>query len=69
VSVIVYKESPPGSKKLKKVADATGTIVSSSGYIITNYHVVSKGTHFEVISYKGEMLELKKFYNGNTVPG
>jgi len=64
VSVIIYKETPPGSKKLIKVADATGTIISSSGYIVTNYHVVSKGSHYEVFSHKGEMLELKTFQRG-----
>ncbi len=56
VSISVYVKKISDEKPVyKKVADATGTLMSSDGLIITNYHVVSKGNYFEITDYNGNV--------------
>ena len=54
VSISIYQKSAENEKvSYKKVADATGTVITERGDIITNYHVVSKGNFFEIVDSSG----------------
>ncbi len=65
VNISIYKKSYyKNSTDYVKVADASGTIISDDGYIVTNYHVVSKGNFFDIFDSNGIRYELKKFHNG-----
>jgi len=50
----------------RKVGYASGTIISSKGYVITNYHVVSKGTVYQINLADGTECEVESFSDGST---
>jgi serine protease Do len=55
VNIIIYSESGDArNRNLSKVGYGSGTVISSSGYIVTNYHVLEKGDFFQVILYDGK---------------
>ncbi len=49
----------------RKVGYASGTIVSSKGYVVTNYHVVSKGTVYQINLADGTECEVELFSDGS----
>ena len=63
VNIIVF-EKEKGTAKLNRIAYGTGTIISKSGYIVTNYHVVKNGDTFKAIYNDGTYYELQLFKNG-----
>lgn len=63
VSISIF-EKKEGSEKYVKVAYASGTIIDD-GYIVTNYHVVMKGDHYQVILRDSLTLTLERFDDGS----
>jgi len=64
VNIIIYKRR---GETLKKVAYGSGTIISNSGYVVTNNHVLNMGNFYRVISaenisYSVEKLTENKFF-------
>jgi len=58
VNIIVYnRESEKGGYIYKKMAEATGTIINADGFLVTNYHVVSKGNYYQIVTYNGRKYE------------
>ncbi|HNX57786.1 MAG TPA: trypsin-like peptidase domain-containing protein [Spirochaetota bacterium] len=51
-------------KGLLKTGYGTGSVISRDGYILTNYHVVNKGSFYQVIFYDGAEREVERFSNG-----
>lgn len=49
----------------RKVGYASGTILSSKGYVVTNYHVVSKGTVYQINLADGTECEVESFSDGS----
>jgi S1-C subfamily serine protease len=49
----------------RKVGYASGTILSSKGYVVTNYHVVSKGTVYQINLADGTECEIELFSDGS----
>ncbi|MGB4268926.1 MAG: trypsin-like peptidase domain-containing protein [Spirochaetota bacterium] len=49
----------------RKVGYASGTILSSKGYVVTNYHVVSKGTVYQINLADGTECEIESFSDGS----
>lgn len=65
VNIVAYeKRSKNGKSVLVRISYGTGTIISKSGFIVTNYHVVKKGDVFKAISSDGTSYELQLFNNG-----
>ncbi len=64
VNIITYKsESEKKSAPIFKTGYGSGTIITKSGYIVTNHHVVRKGNRYQIILSDGretEPLELSK---------
>lgn len=58
VNIIIYEKS--GDKSIKKIAYGTGTIISKSGYVVTNYHVMKKGNYCKIINSSGETFSFDK---------
>ncbi len=66
VNIIAYRKTIKNGKvRLSRVSYGTGTIISSGGYIVTNYHVVKKGEYFRIICSDGSGYEIKKFIDGS----
>ena len=66
VNIIAYRKTIKNGKvRLSRVSYGTGTIISSGGYIVTNYHVVKKGEYFRIICSDGSGYEIKKFKDGS----
>jgi len=63
VNIVIYQKQKK-EKDYKRTAFASGTIISKKGYIVTNYHVVSKGNFFRVKLHNGQSYELSRFKNG-----
>ncbi len=63
VSISIF-EKKEGGDKYAKVAYGSGTIIDD-GYIVTNYHVVMKGDHYQVIVRDSLALALERFDNGS----
>ena len=58
VNIIIYdRKADRQGYTYKKVADGTGTILTQDGLIVTNYHVVSKGNYYQIITYNGRKYE------------
>ncbi len=49
----------------RKVGYASGTILSSKGYVVTNYHVVSKGAVYQINLADGTECEIESFSDGS----
>ncbi len=65
VNIVAYeKREKDGEIKLQRVSYGTGTIISKSGFIVTNYHVVKKGNYFKAVCNDGTIYELQMFQNG-----
>jgi serine protease Do len=65
VNILVFeKEKKNGIVRLNQIAYGTGTIISKSGYIVTNYHVVKNGDVFKAIYNDGTYYEFQLFKNG-----
>ncbi len=65
VNIIIYKSSPgTGQKRFSKTGYGSGTIITRSGYIVTNHHVVRKGNYYQVIHHNGEESEARPFDGG-----
>jgi len=65
VNIIVFqKEKRNDTVRLKQIAYGTGTIISRSGYMVTNYHVVKNGDVFKAICNDGTHYEFQLFKNG-----
>lgn len=65
VNIVAYENrGKNGKTKLVRISYGTGTIISKSGFIVTNYHVVKKGDVFKAISSDGTNYELQLFRNG-----
>ena len=65
VNIVAYENrGKNGKTKLVRISYGTGTIISKSGFIVTNYHVVKKGDVFKAISSDGTNYELQRFKNG-----
>ncbi len=67
VNIIAYqKKFREGKVRLLRVSYGTGTIISSGGYVVTNYHVVKKGEYFRIICSDGSNYEISKFEDGSS---
>jgi len=65
VYISVYDHEDGDKKKgYLKTGYGTGTVISREGYIITNYHVVNKGSFYQIVFYDGTEWEIEKFPNG-----
>ncbi len=65
VNIIVYeKRENDGKVKFFRISYGTGTIISKSGFIVTNYHVVKKGDMFKAVCSDGTTYEMQHFPNG-----
>lgn len=65
VNIVAYeKREKDGKVKLLRISYGTGTIISKSGFIVTNYHVVKKGDLFKAVSSDGTTYELQRFQSG-----
>lgn len=65
VNIVAYeKREVDGVVKLTRMSYGTGTIISKSGFIVTNYHVVKKGNYFKAVCNDGTTYELQLFQNG-----
>ncbi|MDY6968358.1 MAG: trypsin-like peptidase domain-containing protein [Spirochaetota bacterium] len=65
VNIVIYKSFVKrGKKYLTKVGYGSGTILSTDGYIVTNYHVLKKGDFFQVALYDGSGCDVIDFHNG-----
>ena len=65
VNIVAYeRRGKNGNSGLVRISYGTGTIISKSGFIVTNYHVVKKGDVFKAISSDGTSYELQLFNNG-----
>jgi len=65
VNIVVYeKRISNGKSSLVRISYGTGTIISKSGFIVTNFHVVKRGDVFKAISSDGTSYELQLFKNG-----
>jgi len=65
VSILVYKKvNSNGYLKYKKIANASGTIITKDGFVVTNYHVVSKGNIFKIITADGKIYTVSLLKKG-----
>ncbi|PKL18368.1 MAG: hypothetical protein CVV49_06340 [Spirochaetae bacterium HGW-Spirochaetae-5] len=65
VNIVAYENrGKNGKTHLVRISYGTGTIISKSGFIVTNYHVVKKGDVFKAISSDGTNYDLQLFRNG-----
>ncbi len=65
VNIIAYEKRGEGSgSRLTRVSYGAGTIISKSGFIVTNYHVVKKGNYFRAAASDGSSYEFQLFQNG-----
>lgn len=54
VHIVIYnRHLRRGREMFRKVANASGTIITRSGYVVTNYHVVSKGNFYRITTSNG----------------
>jgi len=65
VYISVYDHEDGDKRKgYLKTGYGTGSVISRDGYILTNYHVVNKGSFYQVVFYDGTEREIEKFSNG-----
>jgi serine protease Do len=69
VNIIIYKESDDTNRNkdrnLSKIGFGSGTVISSKGYIATNYHVLKKGSFYQIILYDGKECQVLPFPDGD----
>ncbi len=66
VNIITYKsESGKISAPISKTGYGSGTIISKSGYLVTNHHVVRKGNRYQIILADGREAEPLELSKGN----
>ncbi len=59
VNISIYRSKKDAQKNsYTRTGYASGTIISSTGYVVTNYHVVSKGDYYRITLYDGTECEL-----------
>src|SRR5210317_1172701 len=64
VNIIIYRKNRLKRKtNLQRVAFGSGTIISKSGYVVTNRHVLTKGNYYRISSRDGNNYILEKFKN------
>ncbi|MBN2039050.1 MAG: trypsin-like peptidase domain-containing protein [Spirochaetes bacterium] len=62
VNIISYtNEGKNSERKLVKSGFGSGTIISEKGYIVTNYHVLRKGSYYHIVLYNGKECEPLSF--------
>ncbi len=64
VNINVYNVSHTKKKNLTKVGYGSGTIISKSGYIVTNFHVLNKGNSYKVILNDGTECDVQLLPTG-----
>jgi len=65
VNIVAYEKiGKDGKVKLSRISYGTGTIISKTGFIVTNYHVVKRGDFFKAVCSDGTTYELQLFQNG-----
>ncbi len=65
VNIFSYKESGKNKdRNLSKIGYGSGTIISGKGYIATNYHVLNKGSFYQIVLYDGKECQVLTFPNG-----
>ena len=65
VNIIIYKDSGIGGERnLSKIGFGSGTIVSGKGYIVTNYHVLKKGSFYQIVLNDGKECQTLPFQDG-----
>lgn len=66
VNIITYKsESEKKSAAISKTGYGSGTIITKSGYLVTNHHVVRKGNRYQIILSNGKEMEPAILPNGS----
>ncbi len=66
VNIIIYSREQDGENYIyKKTGDATGTIISEEGLLVTNYHVVSRGNYYQIVTYNGNKYDAVKMDDKN----
>lgn len=66
VNIITYRsESGKKSAAISKTGYGSGTIITKSGYLVTNHHVVRKGNRYQIILSDGKEMEPVMLPNGN----
>lgn len=63
VNIITYKIESNSKSSIYKTGYGSGTILTKSGYIVTNYHVVRKGNYYHIILHDGTETEPLKLQN------
>ena len=59
VNISIYRtRESSGKPSYTRTGYASGTIISINGYLVTNYHVVSKGNYYRVTLYDGTECDL-----------
>lgn len=65
VNITIYKTARKnGDVQFSKTGYGSGTIITKSGYLVTNYHVVSKGSHYQIRLADGTECAPTRFTNG-----
>ncbi len=65
VHIVIYNRFfRNGREMFRKVANASGTIITENGYIVTNYHVVSKGNFYRVTTHDGKVFNTRPYRDG-----
>lgn len=65
VNIIIYKDSENNKvRSLYKNGFGSGTIISGKGYIVTNCHVLRKGSFYKIILFDGKECQAITFPNG-----
>jgi serine protease Do len=65
VNIIIYQVSEKGGKATYiKAGFGSGTVITDSGYVITNNHVVKKGNYYQVLLHDGTECETERMSNG-----
>lgn len=65
VNINVYVVETRNRKTIsRKVGYGSGTIISKSGYIVTNYHVLNKGNQYKIILNDGAECDVQRLSSG-----
>lgn len=66
VNIIIYKKTAVDNKHFVYTSTAygSGVIISAEGYLVTNYHVVNKGSYYRIILSDGSEVSVATLGNG-----